>query len=165
MPGGWTEGCEKCCAVKFSNSKPCLGKSSSASCSWFSRASVLSRADFDLADSWQILCTLHSAWLRQRLGAKWQEGHYGNALSRPPPRSPREQDDGPFVSAPHRRDGPLHCLPVKLASFLFNYEQVHLLSPAEPNLPPTYQRNLFIIIQAELKNMGFQWDILFLSQG
>lgn len=49
------------------------------------------------------------------------------------PGHPREQDDGPFVSAVHRRDGPTRCLPVELPSFLFNYEQVHLLAPAEPN--------------------------------
>ena len=54
-------------------------------------------------------------------------------LSRPPPRSPRERDDGPFVSALHHRDGPMRCLPVELPSFLFNYEQVHLLAPAESN--------------------------------
>ena len=52
-------------------------------------------------------------------GAKWQSVHYGNTLSGPPPLSPRERDDGPFVSAQHRRDGPTRCLPVEFPSFSF----------------------------------------------
>lgn len=163
MPGGGTEACEKCCAVKFLNLQPCFGKSSSASCSWFSRTSVLSRADFDLADSWQILCTLQSAWLRQHSGAKWQSGHYGNMLSRPPPRSAWERDDGPFVSAAHRGDGPTRCLPVELPSFLFNYEQVHLLPPGEPN--PSVLVESIHHHPRRAGEQGLQWDILFLSQG
>lgn len=100
---------EKCCAVKFTNMQPCSGKSTFASCSWFSRASVLSRADFDLADSWQ-----KPMYTAQHTGIS--DSHYGNMLSRPPPHSPWEQDDGPFVSTVHRRGGPAHCPPVELPS-------------------------------------------------
>lgn len=153
MPGGGSRAVKN--AVLWT-----LGKSSSASCSWFSRASVLSRADFDLADSWQILCTLQSAWLRQRSGAKWQSGHYGNMLSRPPPRSPRERDDGPFVSAAHRRDGPTRCLPVGLPSFLFNYEQVHLLPPAEPNPSPLMESIHHYPSRAEEHGLSMRYYVI-----
>lgn len=61
------------------------------------------------------------------------DSHYGNVLRRPPPRSRRERDDGAFVSAARRGDGPTCCLPGELPSFLLNYEQLHILPPAEPN--------------------------------
>lgn len=103
------EDCEKCCAVKFTNMQPCSGKTS-ASCSWFSRASAaLSRADFDLADSWQ-----KPMYTAQHSGIS--DSHYGNILSSSPPHSPWERDDGPFVSTVHRRGGPAHCPPVELPS-------------------------------------------------
>lgn len=96
---------------------------------------MLSRADFDLADSWQILCTLQSAWPRQSMGAKWQSGSlWQHAFQATPSIPTGARRRGPFVSAAHRGDGPTRCLPAELPSLLFNYEQVHLLPPAEPNL-------------------------------
>lgn len=69
---------------------------SSASCGWFNRAAVLFQGRF--GSCWLLEQPMYTAErVRQRSGIC--DHHYGNLLSRQPPRTPGEQNDETVVSA------------------------------------------------------------------